>query len=36
MRTDSKEVTTQGYLRNFILGKQNRYLIPVTDDPDGH
>lgn len=35
MRTDSKEVTTKGYLRNFILGKKNRFLIPVSDDANG-
>ena len=34
-RTDGKEVTSKGYLRNFILGKKARYLISVQDDEEG-
>jgi hypothetical protein len=33
--TDENEVTQKGYLRNFILGRQTRFFIPVVDLPDG-
>lgn len=34
-QTDSNEVTESGYPRNFIMGKQARFLIPVSDDMSG-
>lgn len=34
-RTDGTEVTSKGFLRNFVLGKKARYLISVTDKQDG-
>ena len=35
-RTDGKEVTSKGYLRNFILGKKARFLVTVKDDDEGN
>lgn len=35
MRADSKEITSKGFLRNFILGKKARFLISVRDDAEG-
>lgn len=34
-QTDSNEVTESGYPRNFIMGKQAKFLIPVVDDMSG-
>jgi hypothetical protein len=34
-RTDGGEVTSKGFLRNFILGKKARYLVSVSDKDDG-
>jgi hypothetical protein len=34
--TDSNEVTESGYPRNFIMGKQMKFMIPVQDDMSGH
>lgn len=33
--TDNNEVTESGYPRNFIMGKQTRFLIPVVEDVSG-
>lgn len=34
-RTEKNEVTESGYPRNFIMGKQTKFLIPVVDDMAG-
>lgn len=34
-RADSKEITSKGFLKNFILGKKARFLVPVKDDAAG-